>query len=55
MVSKRTMLTASLNRPSPRTIEKSFGYSSSLTIVTAAMISELQSSELMNMMSMADG
>lgn len=32
--------TASLRRPSPNIIEKSFGYSSNLTIVIAAIISD---------------
>ena len=37
--------TASLKRPSPRTIENSLGYSSNLRIVTAATISELHKIE----------
>jgi len=45
--------TASLNRPSPRMIEKSFGYSSNLTRVTAAMMSELQKMEEMYIACMA--
>ena len=45
MVWYKMMATASLARPSPRMILKSFGWSSYLMMVTAAMMSELQSIE----------
>ena len=45
--------TASLKRPSPRMIENSFGYSSNLTSVTAAMMSELQKMDEMYIACMA--
>jgi hypothetical protein len=40
--------TASFRRPSPNIIENSFGYSSNLTIVIAAIISEEHSIEQKN-------
>ena len=40
--------TASLRRPSPNIIEKSFGYSSNLTIVIAAIISDEHNIEQKN-------
>ena len=45
IVSKRMMATASLASPSPSIIEKSLGNSSNLTIVMAAIISELVNKE----------
>ena len=45
IVWQRIIATASLNKPSPKIVEKSFGYSSNLTIVTAAIMSELHKIE----------
>ena len=42
------MATASFSSPSPKIMEKSFGYSSNLTIVIAAIISEEHNIEQKN-------
>ena len=51
IVSNRIIATASLASPSPRIIEKSLGKSSNLTIVIAAIMSELVKMDAMNRIS----